>query len=651
MAARPKNLPDVPLKSVPAETTPMSEIDRTVPPVPAFEGTQELPSLGATIHLGRRAAIAGAIMLVRMGVPLSCDIETEGKDAPASRYTKCVSFADAPEGRHAVILDPRDEAQRKVILWVFDNVSEIVFHNAPFDVPNLVTSKYGQLFTEDYAMKVTDTLIYARLAEPDSRVPKSLGACANRYLGMNFDAKGIEAAGKAVGMKNRTEVYRDMDIDRPVYVRGAAADVVATARLLPALRKAALTRLMVGHPFDGWGVTGSEALRLLEREQKLNRMMLRNSGVRGLRVDLDYLDDFNERYAEKIHTWEMTLAEYDIRPGVSADMARWLDAQGLVPDWYPRNKDGSPKGDKDNLPKINHPLAKVFLEHKNAVHVLNDYLHKVRDLAVDHGERGMRIHPVVNFLAAVSGRMSVGSPPYQQFPAEARGVIVADPGRGRTSIDWSQIEPVVIANIAGQVDMLEGYEAGTMDFYDAVSNAAGIARKPAKTQTLGSLYGQGLALTASKLEVDIEEAKRIKRAVFAPMPKVENLVSTLREIAEQYQLVPTISGRMLPIPSGWYENKRTGEKEWSVQSHKGPNYTTQGSAYDVLAEAMLSCEEQGYGDAVHMAMHDETVVDTEAAEDIQKIMSTPPEALIRHAGRTPVLRTDMTHMGERWQYV
>jgi hypothetical protein len=51
---------------------------------------------------------------------------------------------------------------------------------------------------------------------------------------------------------------------------------------------------------------------------------------------------------------------------------------------------------------------------------------------------------------------------------------------------------------------------------------------------------------------------------------------------------------------------------------------------------------------VYLLMHDEIVCDAEAAHDIRKIMETPPERLVMMAGRTPVLRTDMAHLGERW---
>ena len=87
---------------------------------------------------------------------------------------------------------------------------------------------------------------------------------------------------------------------------------------------------------------------------------------------------------------------------------------------------------------------------------------------------------------------------------------------------------------------------------------------------------------------------------------------------------------------------------YSVQVHKGTNYFVQGSAYDLLAESMFEMERQGLGDALYFAMHDELVIDHAAAHDVRKIMETPPARLIQLAKRTPILRTDVAHLGERW---
>lgn len=583
--------------------------------------------------MGRREVAEVLIDLFRAGRSrLACDIESEGKTGIAARSLKAVIFSPWPEGDMAVILDPRDEVQAKLVSWAFDNATELIFHSSPFDVPNLAMNG---LFRPEHAAKVTDTLIWARGAEPDNSISKNLGDCGKRYLGLSTD-KGIKTAMKAAGMTSTDQYYREMDLDRPFYARGAASDAVVTARLRDRVRQAYLTRLTVGHPFAEWGVEGEEAQTLVEREQRLNRMSLRRT-CRGYEVDLGFLDNFNERQSQKIDMAEAKLHEYKIRPTNAQDLLKVLDGQGLVPEEYPRTETGLLSGSKDHLPMLGSPLAQLFLWHKEQVHILKDYLLKVRDLAIDRNGK-MMIFPTINYFGAVTGRMSVGSPPLHQFPEPARGVLLGD----WSSIDWSQIEPVTIANIAGEEEVLYGYEHGGKKFYTVVEEMTGIPYKQAKIQMLGTLYGQGLALTAAKLGVDLDEARRIKDAIFAPMPKVFQLTHTLRTLAKDYRLVPTVSGRMLPIPMGKYKG------EWSVASHKGVNYATQGSAYDVLAECALTVEDAGLGDHLHLMMHDELIVSTEVAPEIRKLMEVPPARLVARSGRIPILHTDMTDLGDRW---
>lgn len=612
---------------------------RRRPVKPAWTGAQELASLGATAIMGRDEVVAAAIELVRHG-SVSCDIETEGVGV-AARYVKSITFSDAPDGRMAIVLDPRDARQAKLTTWIFDNATELIFHNAAFDVPPLAING---LFKVSHAAKVTCTLIYARLAEPANTVPKSLAACVKRYLGINFDEKGMIDAGKAVGMKSKEQVFREMDLDRPIYARGAAADAITTARLRTHVRQAAWERITTGHPFADWGVTGDEAVYLLEREQRLNRMTLRRT-VKGTRVDLEYNDQFNARHAQRIEETAKLLTSHGIRPTNAQDLLAVLERAKAIPADYPRTKKTEAlSGAKNDLEKLVHPLVTEFIWHKEQSHILHDYLEKIRDLAVTRDGEDW-VHPTVNYLGATTGRQSIGTPPLHQFPEGARGVILADPGRSLTSIDWSQIEPVYAANIAGQVDVLERYESGDMDFYDVLAETTGLPRKQNKTQLLGTLYGQGFELTAAKLGVDLDRAREIKDAVFHPIPKVLEMTYTLRQIADEYRMIPTVSGRIVPVPMGMFNGRP------SVATHKGVNYHVQGSAYDILADAAICIEEAGLGDAVYLFMHDETVCDTEAAPDIRAIMQTPSERFCARAGRRPVLRTDMEEMGPRWAKV
>lgn len=640
---------------------------------------------------------------------ISCDIETAGKAGRARLDVKAVTFGT---DRHALVFDPRVPGQYKRIRDILNSGRRIVFHNSTFDVPIMYAVGLIDLDSID---NVTDTLIYARLAEPSEFAGRGLREAANRHLGLNLEDP-LPRILKNLGI-SKERWFADFDLDTPNYLFMAATDAILTVRLRPNVRADAYSRITENHPFTMHGVTGAEADALVEREQIINRDCLRRT-CRGLRADTEYADEYRSTNREMITANAAQLEANGIRPGVSADLTTWLDERGFIPEDYPRTpKTKKASGKADDLKLLDHELAKIFVEHKQTEKVDKDYLEKVLfDAALDG-----KIHPTTNLLGAATGRMSMAGPPIQQFPPGARGIIIADDYeevmslgqtyygnpkhdvydrgtknekvvcncgtsmRGMVSIDWSQIEPVLAANVAGDLDVLAGYEAGTSDLYTDVAEFARVPRKTAKVIVLAQLYGEGILKLAKDLglitageagqitaefrrrkkhnkaclpaervpgsqvaiaeELGIDgflEAVKIRDAVFGPLPKTYEYMTLLRNIGNQYEKIPTLSGRIVPIPSGWYDG------EYSVQTHKAINYTFQGGAYDVLADSHIRIHEAGLRDALYFHMHDEMIVDAQAAHDIRRIMETPPDRLVQLIGRTPVLRTDMAHIGERW---
>lgn len=637
---------------------------------------------GACFTIGRDDVLSAVPEIIREAPGLlAVDVETAGKEGRKRYDVKAVIIGTSD---HAWIFDVRDPAQYAAVKRIINQDHYLLaFHNSPFDVPILGAIGLIEL---DTIWRVVDTLIWARLAEPDERARKTLTNAAAKHLGIAL-SDPLPGMLKALGI-SKTIWYEKFDLDTPAYRLMAATDAILTHRLVKPVKDAAFRHITSGHPFSRYGVTGSEALSLVDREQIINRQHLRRT-VRGFLVDPEYLDEYRDATAADMSRIEQRLADHDIRPGNAGDLTSYLEAQGLLPTNYPRTpKTGRPSGAKNHLSLLTSDIAREFVEHKEVTHILRDYLDKVMDAADESG----RIHPGTNMLGAATGRQSIsGDAPLHQFSGPARAIILADNHdearrhmkhpvldengdphpctcenmKGMVSIDWSQIEPVVVANIAGDIAAVEYYEAGNK-FYDALVKFGGIPYKTAKVTLLAQLYGEGITKLAADLRVDIDEAERIRDMVWKTLPGSKRLAGKkgkLQRIAEQYKLIFTLSGRIVPVPSGrwpcWDRHEDQASIDrcrkcdhrgtiFSVAVHKGVNYFVQGSAYDLLAEAEIRIIEAGLGDAIYFAMHDELVVDAEAAHDIRRIMETPPERLTMMANRTPKLRTDMAHLGERW---
>jgi DNA polymerase-1 len=595
---------------------------------------------------------------------VSVDIESFGLDRYSARL-KCVSFSDQ---RTAVVLDPRDDAQRQAIAFVIHAAPKLIFHNSAFDVPNLARNG---LIGPDHCAKIEDTLVHSRLAEPDLLTSKNLAAAGHRYLGTSTEDHLLQAF-KAAGL-TKEQGYYQFDIDRYLYLLGSASDAIMTSRLLGRVRDAAYDRLTTGHPFTVNGVAVGEAWELVEKVQRFNRILLRRA-CKGLRIDAEFLDQYQERTARELSEAEKSLAELHIRPGNANDLMSYLDKEDALPADYPRTaKTKKPSTVANHLETLGHPAAKVYVRHKQISKIQNDYLAK----AVDQSGEDGRIYPSANVLAAVTGRASYSGTPLHQFPEDARGVVLADEGDALTSIDWSQIEPVIVANVAGDVEPLLGYESGRVDFYEAISEQAFVARPIAKVVLLAQLYGEGLGKLAADLGIpmtlddaimtdwDGATAEGLRTTIFDTLPKTADLVRAaraakpgqreglLRRIARDYGVVFTLAGRIVPIPMGrgWVDEE-TGEiGPPSRAVHKGVNFFVQGSAFDVLMETVIKGDEAGLADTLYLTMHDEVVTSTDASHEWEQIMQTPPERLVRLAKRIPVLRTDRADMGERWAKV
>lgn len=647
-------------------------------------GTFPVPGLGGVkVTYGQRETMEAVRWLVRRPV-LAVDIETEGLGKRAW-YLKVVSVA---VDDHVVLFDPRDIVQYAALRDVLNCGAVLVLHNSAFDVPPLYLN--GLVTEATVLTKIADTLLYARMAEPDDKTSRTLAACSERYLGLAGEDT-ITKRAKNLGV-TKSRYFEVVDLSSPAYRWDAATDALATFRLFPVVRQAAYDRLTTGHPFTKYGVTGEEAKALVERPQERNRRYLLRSG-RGFNWDPEYLDAYRLRQAKVRASQESTLAEYGIRPGVSQDLIKFLDGIGAVPEGYPRTDTGLLSGAKGDLKKLDHELAKLFVANKEDHKTEDNYLSKVRDMADHNG----RIHPSLNVLGAAStGRDSVTGIPLHQFDKAARGIILEDfPGAGVVSVDWTQQEAVLGANLAGDVGVLERYEDESLpkeqrDVYRIIAGFAGRTRDEAKVTVLASLYGQGgvrLALglelityaEASAIRAKCQEinpdtvgrvspqghplppmryfpreaaevlgvsgfatAMTVKEKVWEVMPKTEQFVAKARKIADRFKCVITWSGRILPVPSSWYMD------EYGVMAHKGPNFMIQGGAADMLDETVYQAEKAGLGDTFMFAMHDEVVVQREAAPEWARIMQQGPDRLNWMAGRTTKFRTDTADLGERW---
>lgn len=245
---------------------------------------------------------------------------------------------------------------------------------------------------------------------------------------------------------------------------------------------------------------------------------------------------------------------------------------------------------------------------------------------------------------------SAANPEIQQFPAPARGIILADPGHEWISADWKSIEPVVLATASGDAGFLADMRAGK-DPYEPVGQMAGIDRKLAKRKMLADMYGQGAKAAALQYGWTEERAKQVARAIRDGLPILYRLIDQLKRQSRTSGYVTTLSGRVVDQQfSRLVDGRRVDETAERI----APNHFCQGSALDIMHHSILELDRRGLSDHVHLWMHDEIVADQEIEAELAEVMATAPPFLLAAAHQQrvePFLAVDVNPLGSRWQYV
>lgn len=591
-------------------------------------------AFGAWFHTGRNAI--ETVLTMPAGIPVAIDIETPS--VTDSFSIKCVTAAWRQDGTiHAVLLDP---LRRRTHAWAVAELTAradlLILHKSSFDVPGLVVH---QLMRMADIAKVMDTLIFARSIWTETIIKKDLDSLASRLLGFDSKKERLKLAMRAGGYKSTADWFGRADIHVPAYRAGALADTVVTLKVSEPLFEAALSR-QLDHPFAKYGcTTRQEASDLIMKAQRVNRVTLRRA-ARGYDVDLDYLDKYtDEVHAERIAA-ERTLTDIGLRPGVGMDVLKALDADGHLPANWPRTPpsktfpEGQWKSNKDTLEEWlpDHPLASAHRLIMDTKRILG-YMEKAAARSRITG----RLHPQWEILgASATGRMSCSEPELQQFSERARPVLVNE--KGLHSIDWSSIEPALLGWMSNDWEFITPFEQGG-DIYQPIQISAGCTRKTAKVVVLAGMYGQGRAKLARGLGCTVDQAQQLQRQMRDAMPRAARFMGQIKQVADDYGLAITVSGRVLTVP----------RFNGAVASYKAVNETFQGSCADMIYDSILGAEAAGIGDALELFLHDEITCESWAAPELQRIMSTPsPELLRWTGGRYPVIRVDSQSMGRKW---
>lgn len=530
----------------------------------------------------------------------------------------------------AWVLDVEDPAQKTLALYMLARNKRFVSHTN-ID-PMAINRTFGiDLSAEDRSI---DTHVMACLLTPGETNDHSLKHLSELYIDdtlrfaeQNLYARFKELApvGHRAGNNYKLWGWDNIPSDDDDYVIYAGLDAIHV-RLV-------LDRLAVQLQFQG---------SLSKREQKIQRICT-GMTQRGMRLDVPYTETLlKELSGEMNEATTLLEAEWGF-PARSPKRAQWfLDHDVKFEKWTAptdRNPKGMPVLDKHTIPvladKYKDGVVGWALALMLEVSQLSNLVANLRKMLSCVDENGM-VHPTYKILQAVTGRMSATNPAIQTLKKKdtrLRQCFIAREGYVLVSADFAQVEIRIAAGVSKDPALTDAILGG-MDLHDYTAelifgpNFTEVQRQLCKTINFAVQYGAGAEKIALQTGVSIAVAKDAIRRWRKAYPQ---LARYLREI--QYESV---------VVNDWGRRTPRDPK----RAYANGNYMIQGSGRDILADAMLALDAEGYGEYLWAVIHDEILL--EVPEYLGKAAADALHKAMNMTYRGIPIEADAEVIGTKW---
>ncbi len=303
-----------------------------------------------------------------------------------------------------------------------------------------------------------------------------------------------------------------------------------------------------------------------------------------------------------------------------------------------------------------HPIVDAVLEYRQLTKLKSTYVDGLTKLILPSG----RVHTTFQNTVTATGRLSSTDPNLQNIPvrtplgAEMRKMFVAPPGKVLVDADYSQIELRLLACIAGDQNMIDGFNSGEDVHAITASQVFGVPlsevtpdmRRSAKAVNFGIVYGISPFSLSQDIGVTVEEAKTYMEKYFLHYAGVRSYMNDIVTRAKNDGYVATLYGRRRWLP----ELKSSNYNTRSFGERVALNAPIQGTAADIMKIAMLHVHDrllkEGLQGRLILQVHDELIVECPEgeAEAVSRILKEEMESAVS----LPVPLIAETHSGHTW---
>jgi P4 family phage/plasmid primase-like protien len=548
-------------------------------------------------------AVRQAMRRTGVGV-LTVDVETSGYPIGHRDYKlRTVQLGD---DQIAVTFDPAKADQAELIRELLSEAAYLQAHSATADLAPLASA---HLIDHDSGWeRMHDTALKAKLADPASTgADPGLKKLGEKVLGPRATAAPADTARASMfaagGWLKETEVttpversgWAQADSGTETMVRYASSDVLDTA---------AIAKELPGIPDE-----------IMARE-RLVQIMTAKLPLYGVRLDYEHVKAMQAKHRplrDEAAAAVLSMAPSIENPGSPKQVAEALTARGIDL----RDRKGKISAAKEVLEPLQFheevgPLVKKILEYRHNNTVINMFMEPYRVLC-EHGDG--RARPTVYTLGTNTGRMSCVRPNLQQLSRQGgvRACITADPGQLMIGADFSGVELRVAAALS-QDENLKAIIAAGRDIHEEIarqvwgdnaeaskvseSNPTG-RPKPAKEHryvakrlVFGRLYGGGVEALAAQTGTSLEAAQAVINTLDGMTPQLSAWSNNVRNAVKNGQShFQAYSGRLIHFDT--------------LRPHSAPNYAIQGTARELLVDALVKWRKTRWGNSVLLPVHDE----------------------------------------------
>ena len=303
-----------------------------------------------------------------------------------------------------------------------------------------------------------------------------------------------------------------------------------------------------------------------------------------------------------------------------------------------------------------HPIIDLILEYRKYTKLKSTYVDGLEKEIAPDG----RIHTVFQNTVTATGRLSSTEPNLQNIPvrtplgAEMRKMFLAPEGRVLVDADYSQIELRLLAHIADDKAMQDGFRTGADIHAITASQVMGVPldevtkemRSSAKAVNFGIVYGISEFSLAGDIGVSMQEAKAYMNRYFEKYSGVHRYQKEIVEQAKVNGYVSTLMGRRRWLP----ELKSSNHNLRSFGERVALNMPIQGTAADIIKQAMLAVYRRLSAEHMEgkliLQVHDELIVECPQSEgeQVARILEEEMERVVSLS--VPLLAE--AHVGRSW---